>query len=107
MGIFMIMIKIKKSQEEIQYLTPIILSSLVLLFPFKYPFPIGSITPRESYNLIDNITPELLGINEKYYPEFFIQNDISISNKLLIVKNNEKKLEHLYNKNNNNKKKKE
>ena len=92
--------------SEIQYLTPIILSSLVLLFPFKYPFPIGSITPRESYNLIDNITPELLGINEKYYPEFFIQNDISISNNLLVVNIDERKLEHLSPKNNNNKNKK-
>jgi len=90
--------------SEIQYLTPIILSSLVLLFPFKYPFPIGSITPKESYNLVDNITPELLGINEKYYPEFFVQNDISISQNLLVVNIDESKLEHLSPRNNKNKK---
>jgi hypothetical protein len=37
--------------EEIQYLTPIILSSLILLFPFKFPFPVVSVMPKESYIL--------------------------------------------------------
>ena len=78
--------------EEIQYLTPIILSSLILLFPFKFPFPVVSVMPKESYNFIENIRPEILGINEKYHPDFFKLNDISISDNLLVVDIDEHKL---------------
>ena len=78
--------------SEIQYLTPIILSSLVLLFPFKYPFPIVSVLSKDSYYLLDNPTPQILGINEKYYPGFFKQNDIYINDKLLVVDIDEQNL---------------
>ena len=70
---------------EIELLTPIILSSLVLLFPFKFPFTVVSVLPKDSYNLIDNITPEIFGVNEKYYNSFFVDNDIEINDHLLIV----------------------
>ena len=79
--------------SEIENLTPIILSSLVLLFPFKFPFPVVSVLPKESYNLIDNITPEVLGINERYYSDFFRNNDIYINDDLLVVNIDEQKLE--------------
>ena len=71
--------------SEIEFLTPIILSSLILLFPFKFPFTVVSILPKESYYLIDNITPEIFGINEKFDYSFFPNNDIEINDHLLII----------------------
>ena len=82
--------------ENIQYLTPTILSSIILLYPFKFPFPIVSVLPQECYNFIENIRPEILGINEKYRPEFFKLNDISISDNLLVVDIDEHKVISLY-----------
>ena len=81
----MLGIKIVFFSSEIQYLTPIIYSLLILLFPFKFTFPVVTVLPKELYNLIDNITPEIFGINEKYSPSFFSENKISISDYLLIV----------------------
>ena len=78
--------------SRIEFLTPIILASLVLLFPFKFPFTIVSILPKESYYLIDNITPEIFGVNEKYHYSFFQENDIEINDHLLIIDIDEKKI---------------
>ena len=81
----MLGIKIVFFSSKIEYLTPIIFSMLILVFPFKYPFPVVSVLPKESYNLIDNITPEILGVNEKFYHAFFTDNDIDITDHLLVV----------------------
>ena len=81
----MLGIKIVFFSSKIEQLTPIIFSMLILVFPFKYPFPVVSVLPKESYNLIDNITPEILGVNEKFYHAFFTDNDIDITDHLLVV----------------------
>ena len=93
----MLGIKIIFFSSEIEYLTPIIFSSLLFLFPFKFPFSVVSILPKESYNYIENIP--ITGINEKYYPEFFKSNDICIDEDLLIVNIDEQRLEHVSNNN--------
>ena len=71
--------------SDIQLLSPIIFSSLILLFPFKFPFPMTSVLPKDSYNYINNPLPVLFGINEKYDNNFFEVNDIPIDNDLLVV----------------------
>jgi len=81
----MLGIKIVFFSTEIEYLAPIILGCLILLFPFKFPFQVVSVLPKDSYYLIDNITPEILGVNEKYYYSFFQDNDIDLTDHLLIV----------------------
>ena len=81
----MLGIKIVFFSSKIEDLTPIIFSMLILVHPFKYPFPVVSVLPKESYNLIDNITPEILGVNEKFYHAFFTDNDIDITDHLLVV----------------------
>ena len=85
-------VKILFFSTQTEILTPIILTSLILLFPFKFPFPVVSILPKEAYYLIDNITPEILGINEKYVSSFFKDNDIDITDYLLLVDLDEQKL---------------
>ena len=71
--------------KEITNLTPVILSLLSLLYPFQYPYTIVSILHKEAYKLIDNITPVLVGINEKYNQNFLSENDIDICDFTLIV----------------------
>ena len=88
----MLGVKILFFSTKTELLTPIILTSLILLFPFKFPFPVVSILPKDTYYLIDSITPEILGINEKYYPYFFKDNDIDITDYLLVVDIDEQKL---------------
>ena len=77
--------KIMIFSKEITNLTPIILSLLSLLFPFQYPYTVISILDREAYKLLDNITPMLAGINEKFNKNFLSENDIDIFDSTLIV----------------------
>ena len=71
--------------KEITNLTPVILSLLSLLYPFHYPYTVVSILHKEAYKLIDNITPVLVGINEKYNKNFLAENDVDICDFTLIV----------------------
>ena len=71
--------------KEIKNLTPVILSLLSLLYPFHYPYTVVSVLHKEAYKLIDNITPVLVGINEKYNKNFLKENDIDICDFTLIV----------------------
>ena len=71
--------------DEIKNLTPVILSLLSLLYPFHYPYTVVSVLHKEAYKLIDNITPVLVGINEKYNKNFLKENDIDICDFTLII----------------------
>ena len=71
--------------EEVKNLTPVILSLLSLLYPFHYPYTVVSVLHKEAYKLIDNITPVLVGINEKYNENFLKENDIDICDFTLII----------------------
>ena len=77
--------KIIMFSEEVKNLTPIILSLLSLLYPFHYPYTVVSVLHKEAYKLIDNITPVLVGINEKYNKNFLKENDIDICDFTLII----------------------
>ena len=77
--------KIIMFSQEIKNLTPVILSLLSLLYPFHYPYTVVSILHKEVYKFIDNITPVLVGINEKYNKNFLKENDIDISDFTLII----------------------
>ena len=57
--------------SNICLLTPIVLSSISLVYPFTYPFNVVSILPRDAYSLIDNISSVIVGINETYDDNFF------------------------------------
>ena len=77
--------KIIMFSEEVKNLTPVILSLLSLLYPFHYPYTVVSVLHKEAYKLIDNITPVLVGINEKYNANFLKENDIDICDFTLII----------------------
>lgn len=82
--------------SNICLLTPIVLSSISLVYPFTYPFNVVSILPRDAYSLIDNISSVIVGINETYYDNFFEKNGIDISDMILVVDVDRKKLKTLY-----------
>ena len=63
--------------KNINDLCETILSFLTLIFPFKYPFQVSSYLNKNSYNILESISPFFLGINEVYNSEFFKKNDIS------------------------------
>ena len=85
--------------SNIKLLSPIILSSLSLLYPFKFPYSVVSILPKDTYNILDNITSFVFGINEKYKISFFKENDIETKETFLIVDIDNKNLDIIGNNN--------
>ena len=71
--------------EEIKNLTPVMLSLLSLLYPFQYPYNAVSVLHKDVYKFIEHITPFFVGINERYNPNFFKENDLDITEYILIV----------------------
>ena len=57
-----------------------------LLSPFKYILPNISILPTKFYGLINSEPKFLFGINEKYSPNFFKENNIDIDKNIVVVK---------------------
>jgi len=55
-----------------------IMAFLYLLFPFKYPFQVTSFLHKENYNILESISPFIIGINEQYQENFFVDNEIAI-----------------------------
>ena len=62
--------------KNLNLLTETILSFLVLLYPFKYPFQVTSYVNKDSYNILGCLSPFLFGINEEYRETFMDDNDI-------------------------------
>ena len=65
---------------------------LKILFPFKYSFQVSSCVPNNSYEVLESISPYILGINKKYDESFFINNEISTNNDLIILDLDSKKI---------------
>ena len=64
---------------------------LYLLFPFKYPFQIISYLNKDNYNILESISPFIIGINEPYYDNFFIDKEIAIDGMEIFVIDLDKK----------------
>ena len=54
------------------------LAFLYLLFPFKYPFQVSSYLHKDNYNILESISPFIIGINETYTTDFFDKNEITV-----------------------------
>ena len=66
-------------------LSDIILSFLCLIFPFKYPFQVSSFLHKNNYNILESISPFIIGINEEYSEKFFEKNDITLEGMNVLV----------------------
>ena len=64
--------------SELNLICESILAFLYLLFPFKYPFQVSSFLHKDSYNILESISPFIIGINEPYNENFFADNGIVI-----------------------------
>ena len=58
---------------------------LGLLSPFNYILPNVSILPNKFYGLINSEPKFLFGVNEKYHPNFFKNNNIDIDKNIIVV----------------------
>ena len=56
-----------------------------LLFPFKYSFQVSSCVPNNTFNLLESISPYILGINQKYTESFFTDNHIETKGMNLVI----------------------
>ena len=63
---------------NVNTLTDTILSFLNLIFPFKYPFQVTSFLHKNNYNILESISPFIMGICEEYSENFFEKNDITL-----------------------------
>ena len=80
--------------SEKSILSAFIENFLDLLSPFNYVLPNISILPNIFYGLINSEPKFIFGINEKYTPDFFLNNKIDIDKNIIVVSiNTEKKLD--------------
>ena len=70
---------------KINELTLFIYGILSLLFPFHYSFQVSSSIPDGAYDVLESISPYILGINKKFKKSFFKENKIDISDLSLFL----------------------
>ena len=95
--------------QEKEILSNFIENLLGFLSPFKYELPNISILSKKFYGLINSEPKFIFGVNEKYQPNFFKENDIDIDKNIIIIaidteNKTESKIEEIL-KNNNTKEK--
>ena len=71
--------------KEINELSFFINGLISLLFPFRYSFQISSSIPYNLYNVIESISPYILGINKIFKKSFFRENKIDIRDLNLLL----------------------
>ena len=77
--------KILFFSENFKILFPIIYGFISLITPFKYSFQIASCIPNNTYDILESISPYILGINLKFDKNFLEKNYIEIQNPILLV----------------------
>ena len=79
--------KILFFSSNIELICPIIYCFISLIYPFNYPFQIATFLPKTNYNLLESISPYILGINETYTDNFFEKNNILIDDLTILIVN--------------------
>jgi len=77
--------KILIFSENLNKISDTILSFLSLLFPFKYPFQVTSYLHKDNYNILESVSPFMIGIKEKYKNNFFEENEICIDGMSIFI----------------------
>ena len=63
---------------KINDLCSFIYSIISILYPFTYPFQVSSCIHKNAFEVLESISPYIIGINKKYYDSFFAENNIEI-----------------------------
>ena len=71
--------------SQINNLSIFINGILSLLYPFNYSFQVSSCVPNNAFDLLESISPYILGINQKYTESFFTDNKIEIEEENLLI----------------------
>jgi hypothetical protein len=79
--------KILFFSSNIKLICPIIYGFISLIYPFNYPFQVATFLPKMNYNLLESISPYILGINETYEDNFFEKNNIIIDDLTILIVN--------------------
>ena len=87
--------KILLFSKDLNKLCETILSFLILLFPFKYPFQVTSYLHKDNYNILESISPYFIGIKEQYSDLFFDQNEICIDGMNIFIIDLDKKKSYI------------
>ena len=78
--------------ENIELLNIYIFSFLSFLYPFDYQYQIVTILPKENFEIMESITPFIAGINEAYVDDFFEKLNLTLSDAVLIIDIDNKKI---------------
>ena len=63
---------------KINDLCSFIYGLISILYPFTYPYQVSSCIHENAYEVLESISPYIIGINKKYYDSFFTDNKIEI-----------------------------
>ena len=63
---------------KINDLCSFIYGLISILYPFTYPFQVSSCINENAYEVLECISPYIIGINKKYYDSFYADNKIEI-----------------------------
>ena len=77
--------KILIFSSKINDLSNFIYGLISLLFPFHYSFQISSSIPKNAYNILESISPYILGINKKFEITFFKENRIDLTDLNILI----------------------
>ena len=78
--------------ENVELLNIYIYSFLSFLYPFDYQYQIVTILPKENFEIMESITPFIAGINELYEDDFFDRLNLTLSDGVLIIDIDNKKI---------------
>ena len=78
--------------KSIECLNNYIYGLLAFLYPFQYQYQIVTILPAQNFEIIESITPFIAGINQSYTNDFFEQKGFLLSDKILVVDIDRRKL---------------
>ena len=71
--------------SEVNNLCSLIHGLISILYPFIYPFQISSNVREDAFQILESISPYILGINQKYDNKFFSKNKIEIKNANFLI----------------------
>ena len=70
---------------KINDLCSFIYGLISILYPFTYPFQVSSCINENAYEVLESISPYIIGVNRKYYDSFFADNKIEIKGANFII----------------------
>ena len=71
--------------KEVDLLNPFVWGMLSMLYPFRYQYQVITILPPENFETLESITPFIAGINQTYVDTFFKEGELTLSDDIVIV----------------------